>query len=349
MGPSPTRPAWSETPGALHPYQDSRQVPPSPGMRPFDSRGSPPAPGWPMPYPQHVAAQQRGGGIPAHPSPDQGKPAPNEGEPVVSEWQKRRVKQQEEMRAAVERARRRREEDELKRQAEQKAAASAKLKELEMKRARRESGKEGDDAWAEELDSIEKDVHSKEPTSDHHIPESPHGEHEPQQTAITQPDSVTVRNEVPEYINRQRNDSESSDASRSSASRGTSRAHHHPPRDIPPRFQQQQLRQQQQQHFQPHYQQQQAHPQQYLYHHQQLPRSPQHREFQEGPLTVSSHPVVDTGGWKVLCSSVPVCYLLPRVSKNQSRLYICILCKLHVQVTSLCEKLFRSKLTETTC
>ena len=298
MGPPPARPAWSETQGHPHPYPDSRQVPQGPVMRPFDSRGSPPAQGWPMPYPQHLPAQQRAGGPPVHPPPDQGKPMPKEGEPVVNEWQKRRVKQQEEMRAAVERARRRREEEELKRQVEQKAAATAKLKELEMKRARRESAKEGDDAWAEELDSIEKDAYNRELANDQRMPESPDREHEPQNTAVNLhvQDGASVRNEVPEHIIRQRNDSESSDASRSSTSRATSRPHHHPPRDIPPRFQQQQLRQQQQQHFQQHYQQQQPYPQQYQYHQQQLARSPQHREFQEGPLTVSSHyPVIDTG------------------------------------------------------
>lgn len=300
MGPPPARPAWSETQGHPHPYPDNRQVPQGPAMRPFDSRGSPPAQGWPMPYPQHLPAQQRAGGPPVHPPPDQGKPMPKEGEPVVNEWQKRREKQQEEMRAAVERARRRREEEELKRQVEQKAAATAKLKELEMKRARRESAKEGDEAWAEELDSIEKDAYNRELANDQQMPESPDREHEPQNTAVNLhvQDGASVRNEVPEHIIRQRNDSESSDASRSSTSRATSRPHHHPPRDIPPRFQQQQLRQQQQQqqHFQQHYQQQQPYPQQYQYHQQQLARSPQHREFQEGPLTVSSHyPVIDTG------------------------------------------------------
>lgn len=300
MGPPPARPAWSETQGHPHPHPDNRQVPQGPAMRPFDSRGSPPAQGWPMPYPQHLPAQQRAGGPPVHPPPDQGKPMPKEGEPVVNEWQKRREKQQEEMRAAVERARRRREEEELKRQVEQKAAATAKLKELEMKRARRESAKEGDDAWAEELDSIEKDAYNRELANDQQMPESPDREHEPQNTAVNLhvQDGASVRNEVPEHIIRQRNDSESSDASRSSTSRATARPHHHPPRDIPPRFQQQQLRQQQQQqqHFQQHYQQQQPYPQQYQYHQQQLARSPQHREFQEGPLTVSSHyPVIDTG------------------------------------------------------
>ena len=300
MGPPPTRPAWAEAQGHPHPYSDSRPVPPGPAMRPFDSRGSPPTLGWPMPYPQHLPAQQRGGGPPVHPphhvSSDQGKPVPKEGEPVVNEWQKRRVKQQEEMRAAVERARRRREEEELKRQAEQKAAASAKLKELELKRVRRESAKEGDDAWAEELDSIEKDVYNRESGNEQRVPESPDREREPQTVAANQQDGALIRSEVLEHVNRQRNDSESSDASRSSASRGTSRAHHHPPRDIPPRFQQQQLRQQQQQHFQPHYQQQQPYPPQYQYHQQQLARSPQLREFQEGPLSVSSHyPVFDAG------------------------------------------------------
>ena len=312
VGPPSTRAAWAETQGHPHPYSDSRQAPPGPGMRPFDSRGSPPGPGWPMPYPQHVSSQQRGGGPPMHPphqvSSDQGKPMPKEGEPVVNEWQKRRVKQQEEMRAAVERARRRREEEELKRQAEQKAAAAAKLKELELKRVRRESAKEGDDTWAEELDSIEKDSYNRESANEQQMSESLDREHELQNMALNQQDGAMVRSEVPEHVNRQRNDSESSDASRSSASRGTSRSHHHPPRDIPPRFQQQQLRQQQQQqqqHFQSHYQQPQSYPQQYQYHQQQVARSPQHRDFQEGPLAVSSHyPVVDTGGWKVFLHSL---------------------------------------------
>ena len=294
MGPPPTRPAWSESSGHPHPYSENRQVPPGPGVRPFDSRGSPPAPSWPMPYPQH--AQQRGG-QPVHPPPatvssDQGQPLPKSEEPVVNEWQKRRVKQQEEMRAAVERARKRREEEELRRQAEQKAAATAKLKELELKRVRRESGKEGDDAWAEELDSIEKDSHSKETANEQQMSESPNRETEPQNIAVNQQESALLRNELPEHVNRQRNDSESSDASRSSASRGASRPHHHPQRDIPPRFQQQQLRQQQQ-----HYQQQPPYPQQYPHHQQQLARSPQLREFPEGPLSVAiQHPMVDSGG-----------------------------------------------------
>lgn len=298
MGPPPTRPAWTEPSG--QPYSENRQVPPSAGMRPFDSRGSPPSPGWPMPYPQHLTGQQRGG-QPGHPPPpmvssDQAKPAPKSEEPVVNEWQKRRVKQQEEMRAAVERARKRREEDEIRRQAEQKAAATAKLKELELKRVRRESAKEGDDAWAEELDSIEKDSYFKEHANEQQMPETPDREIEPQNVAVNQQDFSFSRNELPEHVShRQRNDSESSDASRSSASRGSSRPHHHPPRDIPPRFQQQQLRQQ---HFQQqqHYQQQQPYPQQHPYHQQQLARSPQLREFPEGPLSVASHyPIVDSG------------------------------------------------------
>lgn len=340
--PPPTRQAWVESQGHSHGYSDGRQVPTGPGMRQFDIRGSPPAPGWPMPYPQHLAAQQREGG-PVQSShqigPDQAKPGsmegeaavnewqkrrvqqqeemrvpvervrikrdedtlrrqgnsvPVEGEPVVNEWQKRRVKQQEEMRAAVERARKRREEDELKRQAEQKAASTAKLKELELKRIRRESAKEGEDAWGDELDSIEKE--SSKPANEHWESETSGREHEPHSTTVNQQDGSLIRNEVFEHSNRQRNDSDSSDASRSSASRGASRTHHHP-RDIPPRFQhQQQLRQQQQQQFQPHYQQQQP-PQQYQYH-QQLARSPQLRELPEGPLTVSHHPVVETGGFE---------------------------------------------------
>ena len=63
MGPPPTRPAWTESSGPV--YSENRQMPPSPGMRPFDSRGSPPNPGWPMPYPQHLAGQPRGGHPPA--------------------------------------------------------------------------------------------------------------------------------------------------------------------------------------------------------------------------------------------------------------------------------------------
>lgn len=299
MGPPPTRQAWSESSGHPHPYSENRQVPPGPGVRPFDSRGSPPAPGWPMPYPQHVPLQR--GGQPAHPPPpdssDQGQPVPKSEEPVVNEWQKRRVKQQEEMRAAVERARKRREEEEFRRQAEQKAAATAKLKELELKRVRRESGREGDDAWAEELDSIEKDAHSKETANEQQMPDSPNRETEPHNVVVNQQDGALIRNELPEHVNRQRNDSESSDASRSSGSRGVSRPHHHPPRDIPPRFQQQQ--QLRQQHFQQqqHYQQQPPYPQQYPYHQQQLARSPQLREFPEGPLSIASHHhMVDSGG-----------------------------------------------------
>ena len=292
-GPSVTRTVSSEAQGHPHHYADGRQVPSSPGMQPFDSKGSPPASGWPIPYSKQIPAGQRGGGSPQQPPLDQGKPSSKE-EPVVNEWQKRREKQQEEMRAAVERARKRREEEELKRQLEQKAASHAKLKELEQKRARRESGKEGDDAWAEELDFIEKDVHIKEPVTDEMVAESLERVQEPQNTAVDQHDNANS-----ERLNRVRNDSDSSDASRSSSSRGTSRPHHHP-RDIPPRFQQQQqqqqLRQQQQQHIQSnYYHQQQPYPHQYQTHHQQLSRSSHQREFQEGPLSVSSHPVVDSG------------------------------------------------------
>lgn len=306
MGPFPARSAWTESSGQPHPYSENRQVLQSPGVRPFESRGSPPAPGWPMPYPQHLSVQQRGG-QPVHPptpvSSDQGQSVPKSEEPVVNEWQKRREKQHEEMRAAVERARKRREEEELRRQAEQKAAATAKLKELELKRVRRESAKEGDDAWAEELDSIEKDTCGKDTSNEQGMSESPGRDSELQNLAVNQQDGPLIRNELPEHVSRQRNDSESSDASRSSTSRG-SRPHHHPPRDIPPRFQQQQLRQQQHQHFQQqqHYQQQQPYPQQYPYHQQQqqqqqLVRSPQLREFPEGPLSVTSHyPTSDSGG-----------------------------------------------------
>lgn len=298
--PPPTKQAWSE--GQVHPHQypEGRQLSPKPGMKPFDSRGSHPAPGWPMPYSKQMPAQQRGG--PAQPQqtpPDQDKQSTKEEEPVVNEWQKRRVKQQEEMRAAVERARKRREEEELRRQTEQKAAAIAKLKELELKKARRESAKEGDDAWAEELDSIEKDAHIKEPLPDQRVSESPEREQEPQNPAFSQHENAVMRNDNSERLNRPRNDSESSDASRSSVSRGASRPHHHPPRDIPPRFQQQQQlrhQQQQQQHSQPHYQQPHPYPQQHQAHHQQLSRSPHQREFQEGPLAVSSHyPAADSG------------------------------------------------------
>ena len=305
MGPPPARSAWTESSGQPHPYSENRQVPQGPSVRPFESRGSPPTPGWPMPYPQQLSVQQRGGQPVQPPSPvssDQGQPGTKAEEPVVNEWQKRRVKQQEEMRAAVERARKRREEEELRRQAEQKAAATAKLKELELKRVRRESAKEGDDAWADELDSIEKDACSKETSNEQGMSESPKRDSESQNLAVNQQDSALIRNELPEHVNRQRNDSESSDASRSSTSRGT-RPHHHTPRDIPPRFQQQQIRQQQQQHFQQqqHYQQQQPYPQQYPYHQQQhqqqqLARSPQLREFPEGPLSVASHyPMPDSG------------------------------------------------------
>lgn len=297
-GPSVTRTVSSEAQGHPHHYADGRQVPSSPGMQPFDSKGSPPASGWPIPYSKQIPAGQRGGGSPQQPPLDQGKPSSKE-EPVVNEWQKRREKQQEEMRAAVERARKRREEEELKRQLEQKAASHAKLKELEQKRARRESGKEGDDAWAEELDFIEKDVHIKEPVTDEMVAESLERVQEPQNTAVDQHDNAMLRTDNSERLNRVRNDSDSSDASRSSSSRGTSRPHHHP-RDIPPRFQQQQqqqqLRQQQQQHIQSnYYHQQQPYPHQYQTHHQQLSRSSHQREFQEGPLSVSSHPVVDSG------------------------------------------------------
>ena len=247
-----------------------------------------------------VAGQPRGGHPPGHPPPslvssDQVKPASKSEEPVTNDWQKRRVKQQEEMRAAVERARKRREEDEMRRQAEQKAGATAKLKELELKRVRRESAKEGDDAWAEELDSIEKDSYGKGPYPEQRMPETPEREVEPQNLALNQQDDLHGRNDFPEHVShRQRNDSESSDASRSSA-RGASRPHHHPPRDIPPRFQQQQLRQQ---HFQQqqHYQQQQPYPPQHPYHQQQMARSPQLRDFPEGSLSVANHPIVDSGG-----------------------------------------------------
>lgn len=292
MGPPPTRPAWTESSGQV--YSENRQVPPSPGMRPFDSRGSPPTPGWPLPYPQHIAGQPRGGHPPGHPPPplvssDQVKSVSKSEEPVTNEWQKRRVKQQEEMRAAVERARKRREEEEMRRQAEQKAGATAKLKELELKRVRRESAKEGDDAWLEELDSIEKDSYVKGPYPEQQMPETPEREVEPQNLALPQQDDSHSRNDFLEHVShRQRNDSESSDGSRSIA-RGGSRPHHHTPRDIPPRFQQQQLRQQQ------HYQQQQPYPPQHPYHQQQMARSPQHREFPEGPLSVANHSIVDSG------------------------------------------------------
>lgn len=49
----------------------------------------------------------------------------------------------------------------MRRQVEQKVGVIVKLKELELKRVRRESVKEGDDVWVEELDLIEKDFYGK--------------------------------------------------------------------------------------------------------------------------------------------------------------------------------------------
>ena len=299
--PPHTRQAWTEPPAHPSPYHESRHGPVS-SMRHFDSRGSPPSPGWPMPYPQHPPPQKRGG-PPVHPTVqgEQGKPVSNAEEPAVNEWQKRREKQQEEMRAAVERARRRREDEELKRQNEQKAAAAAKLKELDMKKVRRESNKE-DDAWAAELDIIEKDSSSKEPLTEHQTRGHEKSIEQSQSVTTNQQDDVAARLQPSDDVNRPRNDSESSDGSRSSTSRGTSRPHHHPARDIPPRFQHQhqhlrqqhQYQQQQYYHQQQSYQQQQQHyqQQQHQYHVQQLSKSPKYRDCAEGPLTVMTHPPV---------------------------------------------------------
>ena len=283
------RSAWGEPQRHPH-YPDSRHPP---GARPaFDSRPGPDGGqgAWPMPHQQARAGPQ------GQPRAEQGSPSGSPGdESRVDEWHKRRQKQQDEMRLLIERARKRREEEEARRIAEQHAAAHAKLKELEKKRRDSESADT---------------PHSGDEAKQHQDPAA-------SREAEERPSRVEKEFQRGDAPPRSRHDSDSSDTSRSSGSRGP-RAQYHPQRDVPPRFQNQgQYHRQQQQHQQP--------PPQLLtsqaqqqYHQQQLARSPQqHREFFDAPLSVSRPPGIGdpgerTDGDQLLCTRATFCRALAK-------------------------------------
>ncbi|XP_025111993.1 protein PRRC2A-like isoform X2 [Pomacea canaliculata] len=155
IGPPVAREAWP--PGVPPQHYRSGPRPPHPGG--MEGRG------WPMPYdfighrtpgygpqfrmpPPHPSQMTRPYGPPP-PPPQMARPAPSSGPSALGpededeKWRQRRRHAGEEVSAAVERARQRREDDERRIEAERKAAAAEKLRQLD-ERVKKRSGDEKD-------------------------------------------------------------------------------------------------------------------------------------------------------------------------------------------------------------